>query len=226
MFGGVAFCRGWRWVFLYACDYISYHSWLTEYALLKICLYSPDRKIFSRQSLGINTQRGDLCPVLHIYRSDQRYSCGLNLLMNMQWWCFVSLGILHCSLTRLPALAVWRCSLANHGVQRWAFYQWECTFHGVGVCRLCWASLYGWVFLAGCLKWPAPPTKEVKFMCIPAALIPSSVFVCDAQLCSINPSPPKNNHDPLCLHDALWTRTAAAHDDAPRFRRWCFTFYR
>lgn len=70
-------------------------------------------------------------------------------LINMQWWCFVSLGILHCSLTCLPALAVWRYSLANHGVQRWAFYQWECKFHGVGVCRLCWASLYsksnGWV---------------------------------------------------------------------------------
>lgn len=58
---------------------------------------------------------------------------------------------------------------------------------------------------------------------MPAALIPSSVFVCDAQLCSIKKKP---NHYPVCLHDVLWTRMAAAHDDAPRFQRWCFTFYR
>lgn len=104
--------------------------------------------------------------------------CGL---INMQWWCVVSLGILHCSLTCLPVLAVWRCSLANHGVWRWAFHQWECKFHGAGCAELLFivhqmAEFLGW--LPGATSpTTTPPTKEVKFVCMPAALIPSCVCV-------------------------------------------------
>lgn len=146
---------------------------------------------------------------------------------------FVSLGLLHCSLTCLPALAVWRCTLANHGVQRWAFYQWECEFHGVRVCRLCWASLYS--TSNGCVPWLAAwsdlphhrPSHKTNEIHVHASCTNSLLLVFVLMLnCVLFKKKTKKKHDPVCLHDVLWTRTTATHDDAPRFRSWCFTFYR
>lgn len=168
MFGGVAFCRGWRWVFCMPVTTFPIVLGLQSMFFLKSVFAFHTGKYLAENPWEITINMVTFDQFFIFTSCNKKFWSEVFMWvkpwMNMQWWSFVSLGILHCSLTCLPALAVWRCSLANHGVQRWAFYQWECKFHGVGVCRLCWASLYstsnGWVsWLAARSDQPHPQKK-------------------------------------------------------------------
>lgn len=150
--------------------------------------------------------------------------CGLNLYINMQWWHFVSLGIWHCSHARLPALAV-----------TLQFGQSWCSTVSVLPMRMrdvpgvrslpCWAALCstsnGWVPWLAARSDPKKKKKEVKSMCMPAALIPSSVCLCVTLNCVF-----WIKRNLVCVLMTFFEPDGCGPDDAPRFWSGCFTIYR